>query len=292
MRYTEDTKELTSLDSPDRNSNEEDWDEFTWDATLNYFWTDDVSTYAKIATGYSAGGIPSAAYTDEDLGKTADPEFVTDYEFGVKSEWLGNRLRLNAAVFYYDYEDIQITDWQDGATVLTNAGEATLKGLELDIVAVPIEGLTVSASYGYLDFEYDRYDETDPVTGVVTDIASTAVPPFSPEHSANLIVEYAFDPFSFGALTAALMGTYTDGFVFNPKNTTRDNVDSYSLLNARVTLSDMKVLNGQLQVSAWGKNLTDEEYREWGTDFGSLGFAANVFGDPRTWGVDIIYEYR
>jgi iron complex outermembrane receptor protein len=50
--------------------------------------------------------------------------------------------------------------------------------------------------------------------------------------------------------------------------------------------------DGSLRVSLWGKNLTDEEYRNWGIDFGSLGFAGDVYGEPRTYGLDVSYQYQ
>ena len=68
--------------------------------------------------------------------------------------------------------------------------------------------------------------------------------------------------------------------------------DDRWLVGARLSLNDISVGDkGSLRISAWGKNLTDEEYREWGIDFASLGYAGNVFGQPRTYGVDLVYRF-
>ena len=64
-------------------------------------------------------------------------------------------------------------------------------------------------------------------------------------------------------------------------------------MNARASLNDIELgESGTLRLSSWVKNLTDEEYREWGIDFSSLGFAGNVYGRPRTYGVDVVYLFR
>jgi iron complex outermembrane receptor protein len=116
----------------------------------------------------------------------------------------------------------------------------------------------------------------------------------APENSAALGVQYDFAPFSFGALSARLDATYKDSFVFHPFNNQYDSTDSRTLIDGRVSLNDVAIGkdSGALRLSLWGKNLTDEEYRNWGIDFGSLGFAGDVYGTPRTYGVDVVYTYR
>jgi iron complex outermembrane receptor protein len=85
---------------------------------------------------------------------------------------------------------------------------------------------------------------------------------------------------------------YKDAFVFHPFNNQFDSTDDRTLINARLSLSEVAVGDGSLRVSLWGKNLTDEEYRNWGIDFGSLGFAGDVYGEPRTYGLDVSYQYQ
>ena len=64
------------------------------------------------------------------------------------------------------------------------------------------------------------------------------------------------------------------------------------MINARVSLNNISLGDvGELRISAWGKNLTDEEYEEWGIDFASLGFAGNTFGRARTYGLDLVFNF-
>ena len=89
-----------------------------------------------------------------------------------------------------------------------------------------------------------------------------------------------------------IYATYTDEFVFHPFQNQYDRADDRWLVGARLSLNDISAGDkGSMRISAWGKSLTDEEYREWGIDFASLGYAGNVFGQPRTYGVDLVYRF-
>ena len=115
----------------------------------------------------------------------------------------------------------------------------------------------------------------------------------APEHTANLGFQYDFQPFAWASMSARLDANYQDEMTFHPFNNQFDSTEDRWLLNARVSLNDIELGDrGSLRISAWGKNLADEEYREWGIDFGSLGFAGNVYGRPRTYGVDVVYNFQ
>jgi iron complex outermembrane receptor protein len=88
---------------------------------------------------------------------------------------------------------------------------------------------------------------------------------------------------------------YKDEFVFHPFQNLYDGADDRTLVNGRLSLNEIKMGccdKGALRVSLWGKNLTDEEYRNWSIDFGSLGWAGSVYGEPRTYGLDVVYSYE
>ena len=95
-------------------SNSQDFDRFNPAFTANYHWTDDLSTYAKVATGYRAGGSSESGI---DFSQTYGPEKVTNYELGLKSYWLERRVRANAALFRMDYQDMQIATSPDGTKI-------------------------------------------------------------------------------------------------------------------------------------------------------------------------------
>lgn len=304
IRYTEDEKDafvfnetLNHLSIDDKLTGSDKWDNISYLLRANYQVQDSVYVYGSVSTGYNSGGFNARAGSLSAWETVVDEETVTTYELGMKSEWLDNRLRANVAIFYNDYEDIQLAVFEAGSggasSRLVNAGAATYQGIELDITALLADGLTLDFTYGYLDAEFDEYLALNPVTNVQEDISDISTITRAPENTASLNLNYVAEPCSFGTFSASVGATYTDSMVFHPFNNQFDGADDRTLVQARVSLSDIAVGdNGALRVSAWGKNLTDEEYREWGIDFGSLGYAGNTFGTPRTYGIDVVYEYR
>ena len=165
-------------------------------------------------------------------------------------------------------------------------------GLELEVIALLTQGLTAEFSYGYMDSEFDEYNARNPATNQIEDISDITTVTRAPENTASLGLQYTFQPTDLGALSARVDFAYTDGYTFHPFLNTFDSADSRTLVNARLTLDDLSIGNdSSLRLSAWVKNLTDEEYREWGIDFGSLGFAGNTYGRPRTFGIDAVYNF-
>jgi iron complex outermembrane receptor protein len=304
LRYTEDEKDaflfnesLGQVSIDDKLKNDDDWDNVSYLLTLSYALTEDINFYGTYSTGYNAGGFNARAGSAAGFDTPVDEEEITAYELGMKAEWWDNRLRTNVAVFYNDFDDIQIAQFEAGSggasSRLVNAGEATYWGVELDLVAVLTEGLTLDMTYGYLDAEFDEYVALDPATDQEIDISNVTTVPRAPENTANIGLQYDFSPFEFGALSARVDANYTDEFTFHAFANEFDSAEDRWLINARLSLNDISLGNaGTLRVSAWGKNLADEEYREWGIDFGSLGFAGNVYGRPRTYGVDLVYNFE
>ena len=308
LRYTEDEKSAFLLNQGlDTNPNvpgtqvgtlndDDKWDNISYMLNGNYKFTDDLSVYLTYSTGYNGGGFNARASTIASFTTPFEEEEVEVWELGMKSEWWDNRVRFNAAVFTNDYTDVQIAQFEAGSggasSRIVNAGQATYQGLELELVVVPVDGLTIDGSYGYLDAEFDEYLALNPATNKLEDISDVTTVAQAPENSWNLGVQYDFEPFSFGTLSARVDVAYKDEFVFHPYQNQYDSADDHTLVNGRISLSDVAVGDGALRFSLWGKNLTDEEYRNWGIDFGSLGFSGNVYGEPRTYGFDVMYTYE
>ncbi len=310
LRYTYDKRRTYLVNQFDdiglaRISDGDTWTQFNPSLTVDYRWTPDLSTYAKVATGYRAGGYNTRATTSTSFRSPVDEEEIISYEIGLKSDWLDRSLRVNAAVFYMDYTDQQVAAFEAGAggasTQIVNAGESTTRGLEIDVLWAPLPGLRLSASYGYLDVTYDEFITTllDPVTGTqigtenvdIADIAATNR--YAPKHSASGSIEYEFEPFRFGTLTLRLDATYVDDFTYHPQFVLYDGTDSHTLLNARATLADIPAgRDGRMRVATWVRNITNKDYREFGIDFGGLGFAVNTWNEPRAFGLDFVYEYN
>ena len=320
LRYTEDKKE-TTLTQNFRDpgfgaagrvltiTDDKTWSNFNPSLTVDYQWTEELSTYGKVATGYRAGGYNVRATTTTSFNSPVDEENIISYEVGWKSDWLDSSLRFNGAIFYMDYDDRQIASFEAGSggasTNILNAGQSSAEGFELDLIWIPTPGLQLTAGYGYLKVDYDEFitSRVDPVTafpipgplpGGNSDIADIAADNlYAPEHSGVLAVDYQFEPWSFGTLSLRVDATYVSDFVYHPQLNLYDGTDGYHLVNARATLAEIPAgREGKVRISAWGKNLENKEYREFGIDFGTLGFAVNKYGDPRTWGIDVVYEFN
>lgn len=138
----------------------DNWTAFTPRAIIDYQYNDDVLAYFSYSEGFRSGGFNGRAVNANTVGPY-DPEKVKSFEVGVKSEWFGNRLRVNTALFRTKYEDKQEEVIRAaGATTETlveNAATAILQGAELEILANPIENLTFLGSLGYLDAYYDSF---------------------------------------------------------------------------------------------------------------------------------------
>ena len=120
--------------------------------------------------------------------------------------------------------------------------------------------------------------------------------PQAPEHSYSLSASYTLAPFSFGTLTARLDYIYSDDYSYSPIIPVSDDSER-SVLNGRLTLSEIPLFSNQgssLRVSLWGRNLADEEYIIYRSDRTSqLGsFVSEVYGEPRSAGIEMVYEYR
>lgn len=289
VRYTEDGKDLEQV-APSPRPLSKNFSRFNWSATLDFKVNDEVMTYGRIATGYKAGGMNARSANDG-----YKPEDLISYELGVKSEFFGRRLRLNAAVFYVDHEDMQTQQFEAGSagarSNTVNAGQAEYRGLEAEFEALLTDRLTLSGSFGYLDRDFKEFWIRDPLTDQSEDIADSARDTHS-KTTASAALQYDLPRLPIGRLSARLEYNYRAKYysfvttVGTPLNESIIN-DGRGLLDARLTLSEIGFGGANVSFALWGKNLIDEEYRAFGIDFGALGFAGNVYGEPLSYGVDL-----
>lgn len=142
----------------------EDYSNPTGRIILQYQLGNDASIYGGYSRGFRSGGFDAASQTTTDLGPY-DEEFVDSFELGVRAEFFDNRLRVNPTIFYTDYTDRQeeITTAVPGGgagaiqTVIQNASEAEIFGLELEVLAQVSPGLTLRGSLGLLDAEFTSF---------------------------------------------------------------------------------------------------------------------------------------
>ncbi|MEH6570904.1 MAG: TonB-dependent receptor [Halioglobus sp.] len=265
------------------------FDDFNPSVVVAYDLTDNMNVYGKLVTGYKTGGYNVRASTVERFEEGFEPEQLLSYELGLKSELWDKRVRLNAAVFFSNYDDIQInvqTDINNPRTTdVFNAGEAEISGLELDVTAMLTESLTLNLAYGYLDAKYTEI--IDPTTGV--DITDDFRFVSTPEHSYTADLEYVFPAMAIGELTGNISYNWQDEQFSSSTTELGDYITrDYGLLNARLSLSDVTFAGGSLRVAAWGRNLNDEEYY---LSHFNAGVNSAMFGEPRSYGIDVVYTY-
>ena len=265
-------------------------------AIVNYTPTDDLMLYASYSRGYSSGGM-----NGDIRMRPYEPEISDNWEAGMKSQWFDRRLQLNASVFQNDYENQQITVGRvvDGRPIadLINAQRATIRGVELELLATPAAGWFVTLTYGFQEGEYDEFTVVDnrinPVTfeetREVRDLSDTEFLDFSPPRNLNVSVAREFPLGGGGSLTAQIGYNYR-GPAYSALAITRLNrhrQPSYELVDARLRWD---LANGRTSVSLWGTNLNDELYYRNAHDVVDLGMLLYYYAEPRRLGLSV--EHR
>lgn len=290
LRYTRDERELRQREPYVRDLSRR-FDKLNWAVALDYRWNNDLMTYARIATGYKAGGFNARSQNDG-----FEPEDLTSFEVGLKSEWFARQLRLNLTAFHAKHQDVQVGQFLAGSGgsvgITVNAGKAEYYGLEAEWTALIGPNLTLNGNFGYVDRSYKSFIIRDPATDALVDIAKTARFIYSAGTTANVGAEYRFGKVGSGTLSARLDYSYRSKIhyhsttILNPFNDVISD-GKVGLLDGRITLADMSMGGGRAALSGWVRNITNKDYLLGGVDFGSLGFATVSYAQPRTYGVDL-----
>lgn len=245
--------------------------------------------YGSISTGFKSGGFNGdLAFSNTEIGPF-DPETIIAYELGAKGALAGGLVRLNTALFFYDYEGIQTFVPGEGATIFTNAEQADIKGLDLELLASPVDGLDISFAVGWLDTKLS--DPSPPDT-----VAFVSVPglrldgselPNSPQWQVTGLVRYEFAVTE--ALRLSLQGDFkwTDSKFSEALNDPVNFVEGYAVANARIGLSSA---GGAWELSIWARNLFDKLYFTESVGFGTPAAIINMAGQPRTFGLSLNYN--
>jgi iron complex outermembrane receptor protein len=267
-------------------------DQIDYRAVVQYRWTPDFMTYAQYSTGFKAGGVnPRPFFPSQAL--TFGPETLNAYEAGFKSDLFDNMLRLNASIFLNEYQDFiatinpcnvaSIPVGQTAPCALPiNAGDADVQGAELEATLRPIDGLTIDATVGYLDFEYQSISTTGVASGITLDMLG----PYVQELQYSIGAQYEFDLGDHGTLTPRLDLNHQDPYFVTAVNRPPFNrVDERDLLNFRLTY---KTEDADWQAALEVTNLTDELYYiSYFDNRGSTRTISGRPGRPREWAVTV-----
>lgn len=292
-RSTRDEKDFDSTiffaRGPQMFSGDAEWSDSTWKAGLNYFAAEDLMLYANASTGYKGGGFNSRATLPQNLGPY-DPEHVTNYEAGLKGVMLEGRLRLNAAAFMMEYEDVAAVVLRPGLTrsgrdtIQDNLGEAELSGLEVEGQLAINRKLTVSLNAAYLKSEWKEFVADLNNDGVATDNSHFDLPG-APEWSFFGAVDFR-TPAPQGDLHFHLEARYQSRqALLAQTNAEFARRGANTLLNGHVAWASP---NRRFRVSVYGRNLTNELFR--GSAAAGV-FPRNTFNAPRTAGVEVQFNF-
>ncbi len=280
--------------------------------------TDDSKIYASYSRGYRAGTFNGLAYGSAAQVYFVPPETVNAYEVGFKSRFMDNRIQLNGAAFYYDYQGQQGQVVDSTATANLIALDGRMQGFELELQVAATDTLNLSAALGVLDSSYDHgacpvanltgappqlgncVASASPLAGGNVDVGGNPFP-----YAASSSINFGFDWTAIESDDFELMlhgdANYTGHFAYDSFNDySYSNVlgtvssgefsqgeGDYWVLNARITAT-----KGPISVAAYVKNLTDQTYYPFGIAIENLfGNGYRVRAQPRMFGVEATYRY-
>lgn len=274
-----------------------------WLVSLDYHVTDDVMVYLRSAESFKGGGQNLRGTPVVLTFAPIESETARDIELGFKGQLADGRVEVNAAAYRTKYEDIQRSRNEeiDGQflTLIKNAAEATLQGIELSGTWLATERLSLELHANYFDGEYDDWpDQLLTSTGEVIPVDRSITPFPDPEYTYTASASWD-QPVSFGYVSATVDYIWQDDALLFPdrvyalpptdpewQDPSLVTQESFSLVNARMVV---EVTDMGLEVAFFGRNLTGEEYLTGVGDNSrtALGSIVGLAGEPRTWGLSV-----
>ena len=279
-------------------------------ATLSYELNRDLNVYARFARGFKSGGFngetnvfvaptPDCPTGTPELCNPYRPEKVDSYEVGVKSVLADGVMTLNVAGFYDKHKDIQLSvfDAQGAASSnVFNAAAATIKGIEIETVIRPASWLTFNGSFAYLDAKYDSF-----IDGGI-EVSDNRAFPHAPKYSISAGFDWRVTEGSWGRFNIlgdlSMVSKYhTFPYALRaPGASDQIAADTQSpgrtMVNMSASLTRIPIGGVDAKISAWVRNLTDEDaptnFIDFGPGFG--GILLGYFPDPRTYGLTVGME--
>lgn len=273
------------------------WREPTYRVSVSYQATDDLFVFGGYSRGYKGGGFNDqiggfAAFGDDldafrEAARATDPEKADSFELGMKSQFLDNRVRFNLTGFYVKYKDLQkqlnvpivVNGQPNQVTLFVNAASATVKGIEAELSATPVEGLTLRGVLGYQDGKYNSYTAAN----AGYDLASAPLDR-APKWQWTLDGVYSV-PIGDYKLTLNANAAYTGRnlntqAIDDPLGNTF--LNARTLVNGSITLSQ---IDDKYYLRLVGKNLTDKRYRVGIQNVAGL-WLNSQYGPPRYFGLE------
>lgn len=273
LRYEHQESEFT--DHKNKKYFDDSWDMLSPKVGLEYQASPEIMTYATVAKGYRSGGFNPHAPADESEYQSYDAEELWSWEIGTKNVFFDNRLILNISAYYMDIKDMQVSEAvivegvNQSTSYISNAAEATSKGIELEINGRITKGLTLSAAFGYNDIEFDKFKDS---AGDYSDNKN----PLAPEYTFSLGALYRHS----SGFTAKI--DYLGYGEMYLGKTNEFPMDAYEIVNMKLGYE-----TEAFDIYLYGKNIFDEKYDLDGYFDGYY----TMYSDPGEVGLEAVYRF-
>jgi iron complex outermembrane receptor protein len=276
---------------------------FTWRAAASYHITPSIQAYASASTGFKSGGFNGSFLSNDPQQALFQlspirPEKVTAYEVGEKATLFDRRVNLNVAAFYNDYRNEQVfaavpqllttgTGQQiEGTTqLLTNAKKAHTEGVEVQLTAVPVHGLTLDLQSAWLMARLD--DAGLPLFNGVSSLNGKQLAN-APRFTFSGVVDYKLDLANGDDVNVRWNSNYRSHVWFDSTNDPYIQQSPYWLHNFNLEYESHQ----GWAVGVFVRNIANRKYALTSTDLSSpFGLVEPVYGPPRTYGVALSYHF-
>lgn len=271
---------------------------FTWRAALNYAITPQVRVYGSVATGFKSAAFNGTFLSNDQATvdvqlQAVKPETVTSYEIGEKATFFDRRLVLNTAIFYNDYKNEQVLAALTGTVLigdpptpqtittsgLTNAPKAFTEGVEVELTAIPVHGLTITLQPAWLNTHL-----SDPAFAPINnkELAN------APHVTMTAVADYRWELANGDDIDFRWNSNFRGHYFFDSTNDPYIQQNSYWLHNLNITYESSK----HWDVGVFVHNIANEKYQLTSSDISvPFGFLEPVYGPPITYGVQASYRF-
>jgi|TARA_B110000902_G_scaffold253734_1_gene316766 iron complex outermembrane receptor protein len=268
------------------------WDQnkVTGKLGIDYQQSKNILYYASVSRGYRASAFNGGAQFFSNELSVAKPETVDAIELGFKSDLLDNTLRLNGALFSYDYTDQQFINVIGVQQFLVNGDKSSIRGAELELTWVPTSRIQVNAGLGLLDTEFKKLELNDSTGNPVVLSGNELFN--APKVNFNVAIQYILLEAEHGLLELGVNSNYISRQWFSAFNELNGyehiKADSGWVTNASLTWTS----DDDWSASLWVKNIGENDEKTYAINLqGSFGFDYNTVGSPLTFGADFTYEF-
>jgi len=269
--------------------NEQSFDDLSFKAGVQLHPTEDVMVYGSFSQGYKTGGWTTRLSNPLPLAPTFGEEEAESWEAGVKSTLIDRLLQLNLAAFSTKYDGIQLNFQEGVSPTVKNAGEARIKGFEIEAVAAPSDIFSLNASVGYLDATYTSLDTPAQVapSDIQLGVFAGADLPKAPSWKINISPRIEV-PLGSGSVVLLADWTHTTSMRNDTEGTILLLRPTTDIVNASITYEPD---DANWSLTAGGTNLTDERYLITGQAQVGGGVIYGTYSRPAEWYARIGFDF-